>query len=127
MVHHWIGLNLLAPRFGIKAFDPPPFSWLIDLINVSALLFACMVLITQNRQGKLGEQREHLNLQVNLLAEQKIAKLIALIEELRRDTPSVPDRHDAEAEAMKESIDPHLVVSTMEKKLDHIKFEEKKD
>jgi len=36
---------------------------------------------------------------VSLLAEQKTAKLIALIEELRRDLPEVTNRHDPEAAA----------------------------
>ena len=45
-------------------------------------------------QGELAE---------NLLAEQKIAKLIALMEELRRDIPTVKDRFDPEAEAMQQS------------------------
>ncbi len=67
-----------------------------------------MVLNTQNRQGRHAEQRSHLDLQVNLLAEQKIAKLIALVEELRRDLPQVRDRVDHVAEAMKESVDPAL-------------------
>jgi uncharacterized membrane protein len=114
----WVAVNLLSPSLGFESFDHPPFYWLIDVINVCALLFATMVLITQNRQGKRAELRGHLNLQVNILAEQKIAKLIELVEELRRDLPGVRDRRDAEAAAMTESADTHLVISEMEKRLD---------
>jgi len=74
-------------------------------------------LIKQNRQEKLAEQRAQLGLQLNLLSEQKIAKLIALIEELRRDIPNVQDRFDAEAEVMKQAADPTVVIDTLEKTL----------
>jgi uncharacterized membrane protein len=54
-----------------------------------------------------------LELQVSLLAEQKTAKLIALIEELRRDLPEVTNRHDAEAAAMEQSTDPHAILDAI--------------
>jgi uncharacterized membrane protein len=54
-------------------------------IDIASLLIATGVLVQQNRQDKLSEQRSHLMLQINLLTEQKIAKLIELIEELRTD------------------------------------------
>ena len=63
------------------------------------------ILTTQNRVATLAQQRAQLDLQVNLIAEQKIAKVIALIEELRRDLPSVKDRKDSLAEAMTEAVD----------------------
>jgi uncharacterized membrane protein len=73
-----------------------------------------VVLTTQSRQSHAFEQRAELELQVNLLAEQKIAKLIALVEELRRDMPTVTNRVDPLAEQMKEPIDPHAVLSALE-------------
>ena len=73
-----------------------------------------MVLITQNRQTHDAEQRAQLDLQINLLAEQKVAKLIALLEELRRDLPIVQDRVDRAAEAMTEPVDPHAVLSALQ-------------
>ncbi len=68
-----------------------------------------MVLIEQNRLGKLAERRAHLDLKVTLLTEQKAAKLIDLLEELRRDLPNVRDRHDPEAAELKQAMDPHGV------------------
>jgi uncharacterized membrane protein len=73
-----------------------------------------MVLITQSRQSRDQEQRAELELQINLLAEQKIAKLIALVEELRRDLPTVANRVDHVAEVMQEPVDPHAVLSALE-------------
>ena len=57
-----------------------------------ALVTTTIVLIAQNRQSRLEQQHTHLGLQVNLLTEQKVTKLIHLIEELRKDMPMVRDR-----------------------------------
>lgn len=118
LVVGWCGFNMLAPRMGMTTFDPPPFNWLQGLIGLAALLMTSMVLTTQNRQTKHTEQRAHLDLQINLLAEQKAAKLIALVEELRRDMPTVRDRVDPVAEAMQEAVDPHAVLTAMEETME---------
>jgi uncharacterized membrane protein len=59
-----------------------------------------------------------LNIQINLLIEQKVTKLIDLVEELRRDTPTVQDRHDPKAEAMKKTVNPHEVISNLNQTLE---------
>ncbi len=110
----WTLYNGLASRLGWPAWDPPPFSGLQAVVGVLALLMTATVLATQKRQGRDAEQREQLDLQVNLLAEQKIAKLIALVEELRRDMPDVRDRHDSVAETMAEAADPGALIAAME-------------
>ena len=114
----WVLLNLFPRRFGILPFDPPPFSLLSGIVSTGGLLLAIVILITQNRQARLAERRAQLDLQVSLLTEQKIAKLIALVEELRHDLPSVRNRRDPEAEAMAEATDPHAVLDALEEKLD---------
>lgn len=114
----WVLVNVFPQRFGLQRFDVPPFFWLDSLISLGALLLTIIVLITQNRQARLAERRAELDLQVNLLAEQKVAKLIGLVEELRRDLPSVKNRVDPEAEAMQEAADPHAVLAALEEKLD---------
>jgi uncharacterized membrane protein len=121
----WIGVNLLLPHLGIASFDPPPFSWLQGIVGLSALLVTTVVLITQNRLGKLDDLRMHLNLQVNLLIERKVTKLIDLVEELRGDMPSVENRHDPQAEAMKEPVNPHEVVESLHQTLQEAATEEK--
>jgi uncharacterized membrane protein len=115
----WCSLNLVAVRLGGPSPDPPPFYWLQGMVGLCALIMTTMVLTTQNGQGRHAEQRSHLGLQVNLLAEQKITKLIALIEELRRDLPSVHDRRDAVAEGMAEAFDPGATISALEDTFEH--------
>ncbi len=110
----WIVANLMAQRFGLQSLDPPPFIWLQGAACIAALLIAVTILTSQNRIARLTQQRAHLDLQVNLIAEEKIAKLIALIEELRRDLPSVIDRRDSLADAMTEAVDVHAVAVELE-------------
>jgi uncharacterized membrane protein len=110
----WVAFNLVTPRLlGWQRIDPPPFFWLQGMVALSALLMTTLVLITANRQTRNAEERSHLDLQVNLLAEHKVAKLIALVEELRRDLPMVRDRIDREADAMQEAVDPNAMIEAL--------------
>jgi uncharacterized membrane protein len=72
------------------------------------------ILTTQNRVAKLAQRRALLDLQVNLIAEEKIAKIVSLLEELRRDLPSVKNRRDSLAEAMTDAVDVHAVDETLD-------------
>jgi uncharacterized membrane protein len=119
----WVSINVFASRFGLPTFDPAPFAWLQGLIGLGALLMTILVLTTQNRQAKLAERRKHLDLQVNLIVEHKVSKLIALVEELRRDIPIVKDRDDQEAEAMMEAVDPQVVFQTLDVTLEEVNKE----
>jgi uncharacterized membrane protein len=114
----WVTFNLVAASLSLPVLDPPPFGRLQGVVGLAALLMTTMVLTTQNRQARHAEHRAHLDLQVNLLAEQKIAKLIALMEELRHDLPNVHDRKDSQAEAMTRTMDPGAVISAFDEKLD---------
>lgn len=93
-------------------------------IDVSSLLIATGVLVRQTRQDKISEQRSHLVLQINLLNEQKIAKVIELLEELRTDLPSVKKRYDWEANEMQKSTDPQVVLNILQENLEHTTFNE---
>ncbi len=114
----WVATNLLFIRLGGRAFDPPPFYWLEGLVGLSALVMTTVVLITQNRQGKMDDQRRHLDLTITLLTERKVSKLIDLIEELRHDMPMVKDRHDPQAEVMMEKADPDEVLSSFKRAME---------
>ena len=107
----WVTLNLTGHRLGLSPFDPPPFYWLQGLVSLSALLTTTMVLTTQNRQSRHAKQRAMFDLEINLLAERKATKIIALLEELRRDLPNVANRVDPVADAMSASVDPVGAVS----------------
>lgn len=112
----WVIGNLIGHLLLRNSWDPPPFELLDGMMTFVALLTTTIVLITQNRQTKLEQQRAHLDLQVNLLTEQKVTTLIRLIEELRRDLPMVKDRHDAHAAALQQPANTAEVLSA----IDHV-------
>jgi uncharacterized membrane protein len=117
-VAFWILANVVLHRLGIAEFDPAPYFWLQGIVGLGALLTATAVLSKQKRLARIEEQRTHLDLKVNLLTEQKTAKLIDLMEELRRDLPNVRDRHDPEAAALQQSMNPELVPAALDERIE---------
>lgn len=112
----WMLANAVLREFGMAEFDPAPFFWLQGIVGLGALLTATVVLTKQNRLAKLAEQRAHLDLKVTLLTEQKAAKLIDLLEELRRDLPDVRNRHDSDAAALQQSMNPGRVLAALDER-----------
>ena len=68
MVLGWIAFNVgLAPTHW--TFDPYPFPLLAVVLGLEAVLLTSFVLIRQNAIDRTSERRNHLDLQINLLAE----------------------------------------------------------
>jgi len=112
----WIALNLALTAGGHRAPDPPPFQYLEGALSLAALLMTIVILTSENRLSEIEERRARLHLQVSLLAERKIAKVVQLLEELRIDIPEVPDREDREAQAFTLPADPHEVAAEIERR-----------
>jgi uncharacterized membrane protein len=66
-----------------------------------------LILSTQRRDDELASYREQLTLELAILGEQKSAKVIELLEELRRDDPTIRNRIDHDAAAMSAPADPN--------------------
>jgi uncharacterized membrane protein len=96
----WIGANLIAAVCGASPIDPPPFQWLQMIVGIGSLALVLLVLGAQRREDQLNARMRNLNLELALLGERKTAKIIALLEEQRRDSRQLPDRIDPEAIAM---------------------------
>lgn len=112
----WMLANALLRGAGTIEFDPAPFLWLQGMVGLGALLTATVVLIKQNRLAGLEEQRAHLALKLTLLTEQKAAKIIDMLEELRRDLPNVKNRHDPEAAVLQQAINPDQVLAALDER-----------
>ncbi len=109
----WIGCSNLAER-NIIAKNFPLFDLHLHGLKIASLLISTEVLIDQTHQEKLSKEQSNLMLQLNLLSEQKIAKLISLVEELRTDLPNVKNRADLEAEIMQQAIDPQAILEVIQ-------------
>ena len=110
----WAATNTLLFEEGLAAPDPPPFAWLELVLTALALIIAVMILTSQRRADRFANLREQMTLEATLLTEQKTRKIIELLEELRRDSPEVPNRTDVEAEQMASKADPHEVLAVIE-------------
>ena len=109
----WVSLNGLAATLGYRPLDPPPFPWLSGAASLASLYLVVLILTTQSRDDRLTQRRELLNLELAILSEQKTAKVVALLEELRRDSPAVRDRVDKQADVMARPADPQSVIDAI--------------
>ena len=69
---------------GWHPIDPFPFSFLTLVVSLEAIFLSIFVLISQNNLTRLSERRAHLDLQINLLAEQESTKTVALLERIAK-------------------------------------------
>ena len=109
----WIAINLSLLGLGRQPLDKPPFGWLELATGLAALLMTVLILSTQRRDDELASHREQLTLELAILSDQKAAKIIELLEELRRDHPAMRDRIDHEALAMSSPADPQAVLDAI--------------
>lgn len=66
----WIALN--TGFRGFRPFDPFPFQLLTSVVSLESIFLTLFVLASQNRLTKEADKRTHLDLQVNMLAEQEM-------------------------------------------------------
>ena len=109
----WIAANLLATSGGIAPIDRPPFAWLELALSAGSFLTVTLILTTQRREDQLATRRAQMILELAILNDPKISKIIALIEEGRRDNPAIVDRIDGEATAMSTPADPVAVLEAI--------------
>ena len=72
----WIALNITA---WINHWDPYPFILLNLALSFQSAYAAPILMISQNRQAKLSDRRNHLDLQINMLAEQESTETLRLL------------------------------------------------
>ena len=72
----WVLINTGA--LPIAAFDPT-FVILATAASVEAIFLSTFVLISQNRASELADRRADLDVQINLLTEHEVTKLVGLV------------------------------------------------
>ena len=112
----WIAVNLWGIHHGWHYVDTPPFFWLQGLVSCNALLLTVAVLIRQNRMAQVAEHRAHLDLQINLLTEQKVTKLLQILDAPRRDSAALHGGQDDEAREMTKPADTHALMHAIKEK-----------
>jgi uncharacterized membrane protein len=107
----WILINLgLVP--GVGLFDPS-FVILAMVASVEAIFLSTFVLISQNRMAASDAKRAELDLQISLLAEHEITKLVALVSAIANHMRLKTDV-DPEVEELKQDVAPDVVLDEIE-------------
>jgi uncharacterized membrane protein len=112
----WALLNGWAAHAGLHPVDEPPFFWLQGLVSSNALLLTVAVLIRQNRMALVAEHRSHLDLQINLLSEQKVTKILQIVDELQRELGALRGRPDSDVAEMSKPADAHALMHAIKQK-----------
>lgn len=73
----WCLWNAFGPE--PLRFDPYPYGLLTMIVSMEGVIVAIFVLITQNRMSAQSDERDHLNLQVDLLAEQEMTMILRML------------------------------------------------
>jgi uncharacterized membrane protein len=79
----WILANLGSIP-GVTPFDPFPFPLLTMTVSLEAIFLSLFVLASQNRLSHQADKREHLDLQIDLLAEREMTTVLKLLQDIAR-------------------------------------------
>lgn len=83
LVALWIAVNTGSIP-AVPVFDPYPFSLMSAVLSLEGVLLTAFVLIRQNRMSLKADRRSHLDLQVNLLAEKEVTKIMQVLQVVTR-------------------------------------------
>ncbi len=100
----WITLNSgYVPA--VHPFDPYPYQFLTFVVSLEAIFLSLFILMSENRQSRQADTRSHLDLQINLLAEQEATKMLQMLQSLC-EYHKLPIAHDPEVEILKSPTKP---------------------
>ena len=112
----WITGNLgMIP--GVTPFDPFPCAFLTLIVSLEAIFLSTFVLMSQNRMSHQADKRAHLDLQINLLAEQEATMMLQMLQRICRHLGLETETSDEEVRQLIKETDVHTLVNELEKKL----------
>ena len=121
----WVLMNTLSAVPHRLRFDPFPFQFLTLAVSLEAIFLSAFILISQNRQGRLAERRNHLDLQINLLSEQENTKMLAMLETIQKHLGILD--HDPEVAMYEESTQPERLVDQIQRVIEKEVQDERDD
>lgn len=101
----WIIFNSVSRS---TEFDPFPFTFLTLVVSLEAIFLSTFILISQNHETRLTERRNHLDLQINMLAEQENTKTLELLQLIAEKVGVECD--DPDTRALLEPMEPDKLV-----------------
>jgi uncharacterized membrane protein len=110
----WIMLDVI--RHG-QTFDPYPYQLLTLIVSLEAIMLSTFILISQNRDAKLNDRRNHLALQIALLSEQESTKMLKMLDRISHKL-EIADDSDPTIEVLEESTRPERLVQQIDKAME---------
>jgi len=110
----WVTVN--SGKVGVRPFDPYPFVLLALIVSCEGVLLTTFVLIEQNMMTRSADQRDHLNLQIDLLAEREITKVLQL-QRLICKKLDIAEASDAETSELSQTTAVEELASELQEKL----------
>lgn len=110
----WIAINIEATP--IAAFDPT-FVILATAASVEAIFLSTFILIAQNRAAEAADRRADLDLQISLLSEHEVTKLIVLVKRIA-DHLGISEADDPELAELQRNVAPEAVLERIERARD---------
>lgn len=111
----WFGFWILfnAGWLGNKPFDPYPYSLLTLIVSLEAIFLSTFVLISQNHASAIADKRADLDLQINLLAEHEVTRLLTLVDAIA-DHLGVEGENRHDVEDLKKDVGTKQVLDELE-------------
>ena len=111
----WIAWNSGRVR-GLRPFDSSPYMGLSTIVSLEAIFLSLFILVSQNRASRRADERAHLDLQVNLLSEREVTKILQLLQALCAfHGLSIAD--DAEVAELLRETEPAILARELEQQL----------
>jgi uncharacterized membrane protein len=111
----WVVVNAgLVPR--IPVFDPYPYQFLTFVVSLESIFLSLFILMSQNRTNKQADSRSHLDLQINLLAEQESTKMLEMLQKLC-EFHHLDIARDPEIDSLKSPTKPDELLRELKAKL----------
>ena len=109
----WVILNITA---WIKHWDPYPFILLNLALSFQAAYASPIIMMSQNRQSRVSDRRNHLDLQINLLAEQENTEMLRLLDKICKKL-EIPVE-DSTLKILEQKTKPDSIIQEIEKRLE---------
>lgn len=110
----WLSLNMKT--HGATTFDPFPFSLLTMIVSLESIFLSLFILMSENRSSRVADERNHLDLQINLLAEHENTKMLRMLQALC-EYHNLPIGNDPEINALTQKTDVKDVLSELKDNL----------
>ena len=108
----WILIN--TGHFGITPFDVFPYGLLTMVVSLEAIFLATFVLISQNLLSQEAERRADLDLQIGLLTEHEVTRILQMLDAIQ-DKLGIANDADSDLADLEMETKPEDVLAEIER------------